>query len=60
MSICKALIKYGHSSFSFIILEYCEADVRIERENFYINLFSPAYNVLKQAGLPPPGTQGYG
>jgi group I intron endonuclease len=60
MSICKALIKYGHSLFSFIILEYCEADVRIERENFYINLFSPAYNVLKQAGLPPPGTRGYG
>lgn len=55
MTICKALLKYGHSQFSFAILEYCDASNRIERENYYINLLEPKYNVLNVAGLPPTG-----
>jgi hypothetical protein len=57
MTICKALLKYGYSSFSFAIVEYCDADIRIKRENYYIKLFAPKYNVLKEAGLPPVGTK---
>jgi len=55
MTICKALLKHEHSQFSFAILEYCDANSRIERENFYINLLKPIYNVLNVAGLPPTG-----
>lgn len=55
MTICKALLKHGHSQFSFAILEYCGANGRIERDNFYIYLLNPVYNILKVAGLPPTG-----
>jgi len=48
--IFKALIKYGYSSFSLEILEYCEPSKVIEREQFYLNLLSPTYNILKIAG----------
>lgn len=41
MTICKALLKHGHTLFSFSILEYCDANNRIERENYYINLLEP-------------------
>lgn len=50
MSINKALLKYGYSDFSLHILEYCEPDVCIEREQYYIDLYPPEYNILKVAG----------
>lgn len=53
MTICKALLKHGHYQFSFTMLEYSDANNRIEKENYYINLLEPKYNVLKIAGLPP-------
>jgi IS30 family transposase len=31
------------------ILEYCDIDILIEREQFYIDLFKPDYNILKIA-----------
>lgn len=31
-------------------LEYCELSVLIEREQYYINLLNPEYNILKTAG----------
>lgn len=48
--IYDALLKYGYSKFSLEILEYCEPDLIIEREQYYINLFKPEYNILKIAG----------
>lgn len=36
--------KYGIDAFSFEILEYCEQDVLIEREAFYIKLLKPDMN----------------
>jgi group I intron endonuclease len=48
--ICSALLKYGYSKFSLDILEYCEIDVLIEREQHYIDLLKPEYNILKIAG----------
>lgn len=50
MSINKALLKYGYSDFSLHILEYCESSVCIEREQYYIDLYKPVYNILKLAG----------
>jgi group I intron endonuclease len=48
------LVKYGHSTFKLEILEYCEADrlIILEREQYYIDLLKPEYNILKIAGSP--------
>jgi hypothetical protein len=46
----RALLKYGYSNFSLDILEYCEPKVKIEREQYYIDLLKPEYNILKKAG----------
>jgi group I intron endonuclease len=45
-----ALLKYGYSSFTLEILEYCEISVLIEREQYYIDTLKPEYNILKVAG----------
>ena len=48
--ICKALLKYGYSSFKLEILEYCDPSLVIEREQYYIDLLKPEYNILQVAG----------
>jgi group I intron endonuclease len=48
--IHRALLKYGYSNFSLNILEYCEPDVLIKREQYYIDLLNPEYNILRIAG----------
>ena len=50
MSINKALLKYGYSNFQLEILEYCESSDVIQREQYYIDLLGPEYNILKTAG----------
>ena len=50
MVINRALNKYKHSKFSLEILEYCEPSNVISREQYYIDLLNPEYNVLKIAG----------
>lgn len=37
--------KYGEESFIYGILEYCEETIRFEREQFYIDVFHPEYNL---------------
>jgi group I intron endonuclease len=49
-AIYSALLKYGYSKFSLDILEYCEPNILISREQYYINSLSPEYNILKIAG----------
>jgi group I intron endonuclease len=49
MPIYKALLKYGHSKFTFEILEYCDSNVLIEREQYYLSNFDFEYNVLENA-----------
>jgi group I intron endonuclease len=44
-----ALIKYGLDNFTLEILEYCSKTYIIEREQFYLNLLVPDYNILKYA-----------
>lgn len=48
--ICRALLKYGYSSFQLEILEYCDPCSVIEREQYYIDFLKPEYNILKVAG----------
>lgn len=49
-TICKALLKYGYSEFSLEILEYCQKEDTIKREQFYLDSLEPEYNILKVAG----------
>jgi len=44
-----ALLKYGHSNFTLEILEYSPKTKLIEREQFYLDLLVPEYNILKYA-----------
>jgi hypothetical protein len=50
MVICRALLKHGYSHFTLEILEYCEPSCLIEREQYYLDLLNPEYNILKTAG----------
>jgi group I intron endonuclease len=50
MAIYKGLKKYGYSGFSLEILEYCDPKDVIKREQYYINLLKPKYNLLQVAG----------
>nr|QID41829.1 GIY-YIG endonuclease [Fusarium pseudograminearum] len=50
MIIYKALLAHGFENFTLEILEYCEPSVLIEREQYYIDLLNPEYNILKIAG----------
>jgi group I intron endonuclease len=47
--IYSAILKYGHSNFSLDILEYCDKSILIEREQYYLDLLKPEYNILKTA-----------
>lgn len=44
-----ALLKYGHSNFTLEILESCPIISLTEREQFYMDLLIPEYNILKNA-----------
>ena len=47
--IYRSLIKYGYSNFSLEILEYCEPSTAVSKEQHYLDLLKPAYNILKVA-----------
>jgi group I intron endonuclease len=47
--IYEALLKHGYDSFSLEILEYCNINILIEREQYYINKYKSEYNILKAA-----------
>jgi len=49
-AINSALLKYGYNNFKFEIIEYCEQDQLIYREQYYIDLLKPEYNICKTAG----------
>jgi formate hydrogenlyase subunit 3/multisubunit Na+/H+ antiporter MnhD subunit len=48
--IYNALLKYGYSNFSLTILEYCNKEKCIEREDFYLCYLPHEYNILPKAG----------
>jgi len=50
MILYKALLRYRYATFRLEILEYCNEEELIEREQFYIDKYKPEYNILKVAG----------
>lgn len=50
--INSALLKNGYSNFTLEILEYCEPSETISREQYYLDLLKPEYNILLTAGSP--------
>jgi len=48
--IYRALLKNGYSNFSLTILEYCELEQCIEREDYYLCSLPHEYNILPKAG----------
>lgn len=40
------ILKNDYSNFSLEILEYCYIDQLIYREQYYLNLLNPEYNIL--------------
>lgn len=51
----RAWNKYSFWFFEFIILEYCELEKLVEREQFYIDTLKPEYNLCLKAGSPNLG-----
>lgn len=47
--ISSALLKNGLSNFRLDILEYCDSRDVVSREQYYIDLLNPEYNILKKA-----------
>lgn len=47
--IYRSLLRYKHYNFSLEILEYCEPSATISREQYYLDMLKPAYNILKTA-----------
>lgn len=41
-----ALLKYGYENFNLEILEYCRADELVAREQHYLDVIKPEYNIL--------------
>jgi hypothetical protein len=50
--INSALLKYGYSNFTLEIREYCESSETLLREQYYLDLLKPEYNILLTAGSP--------
>lgn len=50
MLINLAIIKYKLNNFSLDILEYCSTKDVIQREQHYLDIYAPKYNILKTAG----------
>ncbi len=44
-SIDRALLKYGFSNFRLEILEYCELKDVLKREQHYLDISKPQYNI---------------
>lgn len=47
--IYSAILKHGYANFSLDIPEYCEKNVLIEKEQYYLDNLKPEYNILKIA-----------
>lgn len=48
--------KYGENNFNYTILEHCNPEIRFEREQYYVDLFKPEYNICVEVVQNPPKT----
>lgn len=46
MPICSAILKYKLNNFKLEILEYCNKEDCLRKENYYIDSLKPEYNIL--------------
>lgn len=46
--IFKALSKYGFNNFAFSIIEYCPVEDLRNREQYYIDMLQPQYNIRRK------------
>ena len=46
----RALLKYGFSNFSLEILEYCNSEDLLKKEQYYLDTLKPEYNIAEIAG----------
>lgn len=49
--IDRALLKYGFSNFALQILEYTDKKNVLEKEQYYLDLYKPKYNIVEKAGF---------
>lgn len=47
--ILSAILKYGYSAFRLEIFEVCDPNQTIDREQYYLDLLKPEYNILSVA-----------
>jgi group I intron endonuclease len=47
--IYNATLKHDYVNFSLYILEYCDINVLIEKEQYYLDILKPEYNIIKIA-----------
>lgn len=45
-----AFLKYGEQAFDFELLEVCDKELLLKREQFYLDALVPEYNICKVAG----------
>ena len=50
LALQRAFHKYGYDNFEFIILENCEENKLLEKEQYYLDTLKPEYNICKIAG----------
>jgi len=48
--IFESILNYGHLNFSLDILEYCKPNLLLKKEQYYMDLLNPEYNICKVAG----------
>jgi group I intron endonuclease len=48
--INRALVKYGYANFNLEILEYTKPKLLLIKEQYYMDLLKPSYNILPTAG----------
>ena len=53
--ICSAILKHGCYNFSLEILEYCEPEKCLEREDYYLKKLKPEYNISLNPTAPFSG-----
>lgn len=52
----RAFDKHGEAAFEFVLLEQCEIDALVAREQFYIDTLNSCFNGARFAGASPRGT----
>jgi group I intron endonuclease len=48
--IVRAIVKYGVVNFAFIVLETCNPSETLTREQYWLDLLNPDYNLCRKAG----------